>query len=299
MNYTEHRYLSGDGLTLYSRIYGAGDDVLVCLPGLTRNCKDFEDLAGHLAGRWRVITPDLRGRGRSDYDPKPANYNVATYAADTWRLLDELGVRRAALIGTSLGGVISLIMAHQQPERLRGVVINDMGPDVPPAAINRILQYVGRLPAAENWATAARDAQKNYGLAFPDLPYEFWERHVHLNWKEDAQGTIVPDMDPAIGDVLRKTHSTMKILNWLCRFGLLKRVRGIPIDPWVLFDALTMPALLLRGELSDVLTEETAARMQRVKPDLQVVRVPNRGHAPLLDEPESLGAIERFLDRLR
>ncbi len=303
MSYTEHHYASHDGLSLYYRSYGSGDDVVVCLPGLTRNCKDFEDLAnhlsGHLARRWRVITPDLRGRGRSDYDPKPSNYNVVTYAGDTWRLLDDLGIRRAALVGTSLGGLISLTMAARQPERLRGVVINDMGPDVPPAAVSRILQYVGRLPAAENWAAAAREAQQNYGLAFPDLPYEFWERHVHHYWKEDSPGKIVPDMDPAIGDALRKVHGAMKILTWLRRFGLLKRVRGIPIDPWELFDALTMPALLLRGELSDVLTEETAARMQSVKPDLQVVVVPNRGHAPLLDEPEALGAIDRFLDGLR
>jgi pimeloyl-ACP methyl ester carboxylesterase len=302
MTYTEHRYASTDGLSLYYRSYGSGQDVVVCLPGLTRNCKDFEDLANHLSGhpsgRWRVITPDLRGRGRSDYDPKPVNYNAVTYAADTWRLLDELGIRQAAMIGTSLGGLVSIIMARQQPDRLQGVVINDMGPDVPPAAVSRILEYVGRLPAAKSWAEAAREAQRNYGPAFPELPYEFWELHIRNYWKEDGQGLIVPDMDPAIGDALRKAHGAMKVLHWLRRFNLLKQVHGIPIDPWELFDALTMPALLLHGELSDVLTMETAARMQRVKPDLQVVHVPNRGHAPLLDEPESRGAIDRFLNGL-
>lgn len=298
MNYNEHRYASGDGLSLYFRSYGAGDDVVLCLPGLTRNCKDFEDLATHLSGRWRVLTPDLRGRGRSDHDPKPSNYNAATYAADTWRLLDELGVRRVALVGTSLGGLVSMIMAGQQPERLRGVVINDMGPEVPPAAVNRILQYVGRTPPAEDWGAAARDAKKNYGLAFPGLPDEFWEHHVRNYWTEDEHGRPVPDMDPAIGEALRKAHGALKVLRWLRRLGLLKRVRGVPIDPWELFNALTMPCLLLRGELSDVLTEETTAQMQGAKPDLQVVQVPDRGHAPLLDEPIARQAIDRFLARL-
>jgi pimeloyl-ACP methyl ester carboxylesterase len=299
LNYSEHDYTSRDGLSLYYREYGAGEDVVVCLPGLTRNCKDFEDLAGHLAGRWRVLTPDLRGRGRSDYDPKPANYNVVTYAADTWQLLDRLDIRKVVLIGTSLGGLVSLVMAYQQVGRLRGVVINDMGPEIPPDAVNRILQYVGRTPPAEDWHAAAREAKQNYGLAFPGLPDEFWEHHVRNYWKENDQGRPVPDIDPAIGDALRKTYRATKILNALRRIGLLKRVRGIPIDPWELFQTLTVPSLLLRGELSDVLTEDTVARMQVAKPDLQVVRVPDRGHAPLLDEPVARQAIDRFLAGLR
>lgn len=299
MSYTEHHYPSLDGLSLYYRSYGSGDDVVLCLPGLTRNCKDFEDLASHLSPRWRVITPDLRGRGKSDHDPKPANYNAAYYAGDIWQLLDQMEVRRVALIGTSLGGLISMIMAVQQPERLRGVVINDMGPDVPAAAVSRILQYVGRTPPAASWEAAAREAKQNYGLAFPDLPDGFWQQHVRRYWREDDQGRPVPDMDPAIGDALRKAHSAAKILRWLNRLGLLKRIRGLPIDPWELFGALTMPCLLLRGMLSDVLTEETVAKMQRAKPDLVVVRVPDRGHAPMLDEPTARTAIDRFLEGLR
>jgi pimeloyl-ACP methyl ester carboxylesterase len=298
MTYTEHHYRSDEGLSLYFRSYGSGDNVVLCLPGLTRNCKDFEELAVHLSAGWRVLTPDLRGRGRSDHDPKPANYNAATYAADSWRLLDEVGVGRVALIGTSLGGLVSMIMADQQPQRLRGVVINDMGPDVPAAAVSRILQYVGRIPPAADWAAAAREARANYGLAFPGLPDAFWERHVRHYWTEDEQGRPVPDMDPAIGDALRKAHGALKVLRWLRRVGLLKRVRGVPIDPWDLFRALTMRCLLLRGELSDVLTEDTVARMQAEKPDLEVVRVPDRGHAPLLDEAVARDAIGQFLARL-
>ena len=298
MSYAEHRYEAHDGLSLYYRDYGAGDNVVVCLPGLTRNSKDFEDLAEHLAGRWRILTPDLRGRGCSDHDPKPANYHVGTYVRDTWRLLDWLGIRRFALIGTSLGGLISLIMADQQPERLRGVVINDMGPEIPPEAVSRILQYVGRTPPAESWAAAAQQARENYGLAFPGVPDSFWQHQVRLYWRENDQGLLVPDIDPAIGDAMRKAQGALKVLRWLRRAGLLRRLRGVPIEPWDAFRALTMPCLLLRGELSDVLTEATVARMQGVKPDLQVVRVPDRGHAPLLDEPVAREAIDGFLETL-
>lgn len=302
MSFSEHRFESQDGLSLYYRSYGAGEDVAVCLPGLTRNSRDFEDLAEHLAGSfgrpWRVLSPDLRGRGRSDRDPKASNYHPGTYVRDTWTLLDGLGIRRVALIGTSLGGLMSMIMADQQPERLRGVVLNDVGPEVPPEAVARILQYVGRTPPASDWATAAAEAQRNYGLAFPGVPDDFWPRYVHLSWAENAEGRPAPDMDPAIGDALRKAQGAVRLLRRLRRWGLLRRVRGVPIDTWDAFAALTMPCLLLKGELSDVLTDDVVSRMQDRKPDLEIVRVPDRGHAPLLDEPVARAAIDDFLARL-
>jgi pimeloyl-ACP methyl ester carboxylesterase len=289
-------------LSLYYRSYGAADDVAVCLPGLTRNSQDFDDLARHLAQRgnrpWRVLCPDLRGRGRSDRDPKPANYRPGTYVRDTWTLLDGLDIRRVALIGTSLGGLMSMIMADQQPERLRGVVLNDVGPAVPPEAVARILQYVGRTPPAADWDMAAAEAQRNYGLAFRGVPDDFWSRYVRLSWAENAEGRPAPDMDPAIGDALRNAQGAVRVLRWLRRTGLLKRVGGVPIDTWDAFGALSMPCLLLQGELSDVLTEDIVRRMQDVKPDLEVVRVSDRGHAPLLDEPIARAAIDDFLARL-
>jgi pimeloyl-ACP methyl ester carboxylesterase len=302
MSYSEHRFESQDGLSLYYRSFGAGEDVAVCLPGLTRNCKDFEDLAQHLAGRaerpWRVLTPDLRGRGRSDRDPKPGNYHPGTYVRDVWTLLDGLGVDRVALIGTSLGGLVSMIMADQQPARLRGVVLNDVGPEIPPEAVGRILQYVGRTPPAADWAGAAAAAKQNYGLAFPGVPDAFWDRYVRLSWAENAEGHPAPDTDPAVGDALRKAQGAVRVLRRLRRWGLLKRVGGVPIDTWDAFRAVTMPCLLLRGELSDVLTEDIVTRMQQAKPDLEVVRVPGRGHAPLLDEPLARAGTEGFLQRL-
>lgn len=303
MTYSEHRFESRDGLSLYYRSYGAGEDVVVCLPGLTRNCKDFEELAEHLAGHvagraerpWRVLTPDLRGRGRSDRDPKPANYHPGTYVRDVWTLLDGLGVDRAALIGTSLGGLMSMIMADQQPERLRGVVLNDVGPEIPPDAVGRILQYVGRTPPAPDWAAAAAAAKQNYGLAIPGAPDAFWDRYARLSWADNADGRPAPDMDPAVGDALRKAQGAVKVLRRLRRWGMLKRVAGVPIDTWDAFRAVTMPCLLLQGALSDVLTDDIVARMQQANPDLEVLRVPDRGHAPLLDEPAARAAIDEFL----
>jgi pimeloyl-ACP methyl ester carboxylesterase len=298
MSYTEHHYRSHDDLSLYYRSYGSGDDVVICLPGLTRNCKDFEDLAKHLSIRWRVISPDLRGRGRSDHDPKPFHYFAGTYVRDIWTLLDELGIEKFAIIGTSLGGLMAMIMADQQAGRLRGVVLNDIGPEFPPDAVARILKYVGRTPPAADWNAAAKQARQKYSLAFPGLGDEFWLNFVRLSYRENAEGQPAPDMDPAIGDALRKAHSALKLLRWLRRLGLKRRVAGVNIDTWDSFRAMVMPCLLLCGELSDVLTKEIIDRMQSLKPDLETVTVPERGHAPLLDEPVARSAIDSFLGRL-
>jgi len=298
MNYTQHHYRSHDDLSLYYRSYGAGDDVVICLPGLTRNCKDFEDLAGHLSTRWRVISPDLRGRGESDHDPEPSHYHAGTYVRDIWTLLDGQGIGRFAIIGTSLGGMMAMIMADQQASRLRGIVLNDIGPEFPPEAVARILQYVGRTPPVEDWDAAAKQAQQNYGLAFPDLGDEFWLDHIRQYYRVNEEGKPVPDIDPAIGDALRRAYKAVKLLGWLRRLRLKRRIFGVNIDPWDSFRAVTMPCLLLHGELSDVLTREIVDRMQSVKPDLEVMTVPDRGHAPLLNEAVARRAVDRFLERL-
>jgi pimeloyl-ACP methyl ester carboxylesterase len=298
MSYTEHHYRSRDGLSLYYRSYGSGDDVVICLPGLTRNCKDFEDLARHLSTRWRVISPDLRGRGRSDHDPNPSQYFAGAYARDIWTLLDGLGIRNFAIIGTSLGGLIAMNMADQQAGRLRGVVLNDVGPEFPPDAASRILQYVGRTPPSTDWNAAAKMARQKYSLAYPGMGDVFWQNFVRLSYAENEDGQPAPDMDPAIGDALRKAYSALKLLRWLRRLGLKRRVAGINIDTWDSFRAMVMPCLLLHGELSDVLNRDIIDRMQSVKPDLETVTVPERGHAPLLDEPVARSAIDSFLGRL-
>lgn len=298
MSYSEHHYRSRDGLSLYYRSYGSGSNVVLCLPGLTRNCKDFQDLAEHLAGSWRVISPDLRGRGQSERDPKPAHYHLGTYVRDVWKLLDELGVERAVVIGTSLGGLIAMVMAAQHARRLQAVVLNDIGPEVPPPAVARILQYAGRTPSAKDWPAAAAQARQAYGLAYPDMPEDFWPAYIQLSYRENAAGRLEPDMDPAIGEVLRQPPAFLQWLQWLRHHGLMRWLGGINIDPWGSFRALTMPCLLLHGALSDVLTGAIVQRMREVKPDLEVVTVPDRGHTPLLDEPVALSAIDRFLQRI-
>ncbi|MEE4174792.1 MAG: alpha/beta hydrolase [Xanthomonadales bacterium] len=294
MRFTEHRYTAFDGLSLYYRVYGEGENVVLCLPGLTRNCKDFEGIAGHLADRWRVVTPDLRGRGESERDPNWKQYLPPTYVKDAWGLLDELGVERCAVIGTSLGGLMSMIMADQHPERLRGIVLNDVGPEVTPEALARISTYVGATPAQPDWATAARMAKKNYALAYPDAEEDFWLEQAKAAWREREDGMLEPAYDPAIGDALREALKSVKLVKWMRRFGL-KRMKGLNLDPWDNFRAITMPCLLLRGELSDVISPEIVQRMQAIKPDLEVVTVPRRGHVPTLTEPLALDALNRFL----
>jgi len=297
--YTEHHYQSNDGLSLYYRNYGASDNVLICLPGLTRNCKDFEELARHLASRWRVTTPDLRGRGQSEWDPKPSRYRPETYVGDIWKLMDDLAIQNFTVIGTSLGGWMAMIMASQQGGRLRGVVVNDVGPVVPASALARIMKYAGRLPPVRDWPSAAQQIQQAYAFALPSMPDSFWARFVRLSMHKNSDGWILPDMDPAIAGVLRKAQRQLKILRLLRRAGLMKRASAtIDKGYWDQFQALTMPCLLLRGSISDVLPVDLVAQMKAVKPDLQTVTIADRGHAPLLDEPEALTAIDSFLEQL-
>ena len=296
MSFTEHRYTSFDGLSLHYRVYGEGSDVVLCLPGLTRNSLDFEGIALHLAPDWRVVTPDLRGRGRSDWDPNWRQYRPEVYVRDIWTLMDQLGIDRWVNIGTSLGGLMSMIMAKEAPQRLRGVILNDVGPEVTREALNRIATYVGATGVQPDWTAAARMAKKNYFMAFPEADDSFWEAQARAAWREREDGQLDPAYDPAIGTALRKGMKVARLIACLQRFGL--RREGPIVEFWDDFDHLTMPCLLLRGELSDVLSREIVDRMQERKPELEVVTVPGRGHVPTLTEPESTSAIDAFLAQL-
>lgn len=300
MPYTEHQYRSRDGLSLYYRQYGdeSNDKAVLCLHGLTRNSKDFHNLAEHLGGQYRVISVDVRGRGQSDRDPRPIRYNPGQYVRDVWTLLDQLQLPKVTVIGTSMGGLMAMIMADQQPQRLRGVVINDVGPELPQVAIDRIMSYAGRYPPAQSWEEAAAQVKAAYEIAMPDMPIEFWREFVKLSYRENAEGKPEPDMDPAIGNALRNPPAIVQGLQWLNRRGLIRRVAGVYIDPWDSFHAVTMPCLLVQGAISDVLPDEIVRKMQVAQPHMQVVQVANRGHAPMLDEPEALVAIDRFLQEL-
>ena len=281
MGFSEHHFLTPDGLSLYYRNYGSGGDVVVCLPGLTRNSKDFHEIATHLASRYRVLCPDMRGRGQSDWDSDWQNYHPATYINDTWNLLDHLGIKKFIILGTSLGGLMAMIMASQQAERVRALILNDVGPEADPAGYARILASVDGEVELREWPDAIQHCKQSYQMALPDMPDEFWQAYVHKIFRKDANGRPEFESDPNIAEAIRK--------------GDLSRIAGIQVDPWAAFEAVTMPCLVLRGELSDILSAEIVGRMTTVKPDLVAVVIPNRGHAPLLYEPESVSAIDGFL----
>ena len=280
-DYAERYYESADGLRLHYRDYrpDRGGTPVLCLPGLTRNCRDFEDLAPHLAGRRRVLAPDLRGRGLSEYDPEWRNYHPGTYVGDVIRLLDTADIERVILIGTSLGGLIAMALAARDQQRLAAVVMNDIGPEVAAEGLARIQAYTGKLPPVSSWDEAAAQAKAIYGEWLPGLSDADWRRLARRGFREGADGTPELDMDPNIGRAVREVGPQ----------------RG---DPWALFDALgDLPVLVLRGALSDILSQDILDRMHARKPDLESLEVADRGHVPLLDEPDALDAIDRFVDR--
>jgi pimeloyl-ACP methyl ester carboxylesterase len=278
-----HQWVSDDGRTLYSRVYdraGSAARAVLCLHGLTRNSKDFEDLARYLSSRYRLICPDLRGRGLSEYDPQWQNYKPATYLADIAGLLTGLHVRRVSVIGTSLGGLLAMLLPAFLPGAITGVVLNDIGPEVDSAGIARIRTYAGKLPPVASWEEAVAQLRLVFSAAWPGLSDETWSRLVRRNYREDATGTPVLECDPQVGEALRSAPATAG-------------------DLWSVWAQLSdLPVLAIRGALSDLLSASTLARMQREKPNLTTLMVAERGHVPLLDEPECLAAIDTFLARL-
>lgn len=176
--------------------------------------------------------------------------------------------------------------------------MNDVGPELDPAGVARILQYAGRRAPAKNWQEAAEQAKANYSVAFDDVPESFWKDYVRRSYRENEEGFPEPDVDPKVGDALRSASRAANILKWFNAVGLFRKVRGVPVDSWESFRALTMPCLVLRGATSDILSQPILEKMKAANPALVTAIIPGRGHAPLLDEPESLAAIDRFLDSL-
>ena len=276
----EYWFESHDGLRLFSRVYAgprADAPVVVCLHGLMRNSRDFEDLAPHLAARYRVVVPDVRGRGLSARDPNFGNYQIPIYLADLLLLCAGLGVRRAYIIGTSMGGLMAMVLAVTQPQLVAGIVLNDVGAEVDPQGLERIRGYAGKSPPVRSWEQAVAQVRSIYGAAWPGLSEERWERIARLSYRANAHGEPEADADPLISEPLRDTSVAAPNL-------------------WPLWGALAkVPILVIRGAQSDILNVATLARMQRQKPDLRVLEVANRGHAPMLDEPECLAVIDEFL----
>jgi pimeloyl-ACP methyl ester carboxylesterase len=279
-DWLDRHYASADGLRLYYRDYpadSAGRLPVLCMPGLTRNCRDFESTALRLQRTRRVLTPDLRGRGRSQPDPNWRNYHPGTYLADLTLLLADAGVPRVVLLGTSLGGILSMLIAATAPQLPAAVILNDIGPEVDPAGAQRISSYVGRHAPVHDWAGAAAQMRAMYQVAMPDAEESDWMAFARRSYTE-VDGVPQLDVDPGIGEAVRAAPA------------------GAAPDLWPVYASLRpLPALAIRGELSDVLSQSTFDRMAREKPDLRRVTVARRGHPPLLDEPECIAAIDAFL----
>ncbi len=281
----ERVFHAQDDLPLYFRDYGdplAAAVPVLCLPGLTRNSSDFHELAGRLSAGRRVLCPDYRGRGRSARDPDWRNYRPRTYLDDLRHLLALAGVHRVAVIGTSLGGLLAMGLAAAQPTALAGVVLNDIGPEIDPRGLIRILDYVGSDRPQRNWDGAVRQVRTMFPDMFPDMGFHNeagWRKLARGTYREGEDGLLHFDWDPAIAKPLMRAE---RIPNLWAPFRALARV----------------PALVLRGAKSDVLSPATLERMTAVKPDLVSVTVGGAGHPPLLDEPESVDAIDDLLSRL-
>ena len=280
-SYTETVWSSHDGLRLYTRVYEGPQPVaptVLCLHGLTRNSRDFEDLAPHLQRRFRVIVPDVRGRGRSARDPNPQNYQPAIYLQDILGLMNAVGAARVGIIGTSMGGLLAMMMGVGHREKVAAMVLNDVGPEVDPKGLERIKGYAGRLPPPKNWDDAIAQTQNMFGNAWPNLSADRWATLTRRAYRENENGVLAVDADSMIGEVLRAAPAAAANL-------------------WPFWKALNgIPTLAIRGAQSDILSAATFAKMKAENPELRQLEVAQRGHAPLLDEPECLAAIDAFLE---
>jgi pimeloyl-ACP methyl ester carboxylesterase len=277
---------SNDGVRLHARRYDPpadpGDAVpLLCLPGLTRNARDFDRLAPHLAQHRTVYAVEFRGRGESGYAKDALTYVPLTYVQDVLALLAAEAITRFASIGTSLGGIVTMLLGAMHPDRLAAAVLNDIGPEIAPAGLDRIRGYVGAAASYPTWVHAARAVALTNADVYPDWRLEDWLVMAKRTHRVTREGRIVPDYDANIAQPFRVPGGESG---------------G---DLWPAFDALShVPILSVRGALSDILDPATVAEMARRHPGLSSVTIPRAGHAPTLDEPEAVAAIDTLLARL-
>lgn len=275
-----------DGLRLHVREIAARDATkapLLCLPGLTRNGHDFDAVGAFIAretGR-RIITLDSRGRGQSEYDPDWKRYDLRVELEDLLEVLAAIGVEGAIFLGTSRGGLLSMMMGAVRPEVLRGVILNDIGPAIEARGLARIRGYVGKVPAPDSWQSAARLLRDLFGTQFTNLQPEQWEAWARRSWQEtNGQFTLRYDK------------------NIMLTLAELDLEKPLP-DLWPLFETLKhVPLMVIRGELSELLSQASAERMAKEHPRGRLHVVPYEGHAPLLEDAETLEAIKAFVTAL-
>lgn len=270
------RFTTSDGVSLHYLDEGEGLPLL-CLTGLTRDTHDFDYVAPHLDGL-RLIRMDYRGRGQSDWAP-PETYQIPTEGRDALELLDHLGLPRAALLGTSRGGLIAMGLAATARDRLIGVALNDIGPELDPAGLLFISNYLGRNPV---WKTHAEAAEKRAAAmtTFEGVPPSRWLQEARKLYRETPNGLEIR-YDPKLREAVFPDTPLPEI------------------DLWPFFDAFAgLPLCCIRGANSDLLSAETLAEMQTRRPDMIAATVPGRGHIPFLDEPEALDALNRWIAML-
>jgi pimeloyl-ACP methyl ester carboxylesterase len=274
-----------DGLRLHVREYGARTATMlpvVCLPGLARTVADFDTLAPALANdgkrRRRVVAIDSRGRGRSDYDSNPENYNLAVELADVVTVLTALAVEPAVFIGSSRGGILTMLLSVVHPMAVAGVVLHDIGPVIEPKGLARIKSYVGKLPQSRTFAEGAEILQRLFATQFPKLTAEQWLASAHRTWqmKDDE---LTPTYD-------------VRLARTLADFDIER-----PLPPlWNEFDALLrLPMLVIRGANSDILSADTVTAMAARHPGMQSIEVPDQGHVPALEGEDIVGKVAQFV----
>lgn len=276
-----------DGLRLHAREYGprgARRLPVVCLPGLARTAADFETLAAALAGDAarprRVIAVDYRGRGLSDYDRNPDNYNFQNEMADVLAVLTALGAMPALFVGTSRGGILAMMLGAQRPTALAGVVLNDIGPVIDPKGLMRIKGYVGKLPQPRNYEEGAEILRRLFSAQFPRLTEADWLAAAQRTFTE-KKGALVPTYDP-------------RLARTLVGVGFDRPLPTL----WQEFDALAnLPVMVIRGALSDLLTPETVRAMAARRTAMESLEVPDEGHAPLLADTNTMTRIADFAAR--
>jgi pimeloyl-ACP methyl ester carboxylesterase len=275
-----------DGLRLHVRVRGsraAPGLPVVCLPGLARTTEDFDCLAAGLTESDRtaraIYALDYRGRGQSDYDRDPDNYSFAVELADIIAVLTALDIGRAVFVGTSRGGLLTMMLACARPGAIAGVVLNDIGPVIDPKGLVRIKGYVGKLPQPTGFDDAATVLRRLFGAQFPALTDNEWLAFAHRTFQE-RDGKLTPNYDPRLAETLRGVDVE----------------RPLPAL-WNEFDALAgMPMLVIRGANSDILTPETIKAMRARHKDMKAIEVADQGHAPLLAEPAIIKRIEGFIE---
>ncbi|OYX56030.1 MAG: alpha/beta hydrolase [Brevundimonas subvibrioides] len=283
--YSERRWTSSDGLSLFARDYPGADGPaklpVIAIHGLTRNSADFDAIAPLIArGGRRVLALDVRGRGQSDRATDAMTYQPPVYAKDVLGLLEAAGIERAVFLGTSMGGLITMAITALKSRVVAAAILNDIGPQVSPEGLARIAAYSGQPVDTPTWAAAAAYARLNNAIALPHYTDADWDAFARRVFRDGTEGSPVLDYDPDIAVPIRAAGAKALAPNLWPYFRKLARKR---------------PTLLIRGGTSDLLGADIAAKMQKAAPDMRYAEIPDIGHAPMLDEPESKAAIFEFL----